>query len=182
LKDESDEGYQLNERLSGCDYDLCENLTPRRARFERVISSQDSQILRTREYDCEAQNARTLGWRCYGPLVSGNVTKSNNGWFLLSKIVGSTTSPVDDETILDIFNYASSTCLLEQTKKLATGGIPGYWKENSFHFRISRITSTSEGYQVDFPAPFRDVIIDIRRRPSPAECKFELIQVGGRVY
>ncbi len=101
---------------------------------------------------------------------------------MLLKIDGSETAYVDDAAIVDIMDYANSECLGKQAKILAPARVPRDREASGFRFRISRITSLSNGYQVDFQGPFPDVVIDIKRPRTPGECKFELIKLGGRVY
>jgi hypothetical protein len=175
--------YKLNHRLSGCAFDSCENVAPRKATFEKNHSAPEARISRIKNYRCQANDPRTQNWQCYKPDWSGIIDGSDNGWFSLSSRYGKETPFIDEDLILKIFAYAKSSCFLSQAKKLDSKFMPK-WVTEDFHYRISRVISIDKRYQIDLDnsSPYYVSIIDIKPSEAQSDCDFELVEIGGRVY
>ncbi len=168
--------YTVNSKLTGCALRTCENMAPRHAVFERVLSAETADVLRVARYQCDADNRLSLQWKCDGPYASGLIAGRGDNWFSLSHSVLLRSSDyIDDNTIVGIVEYANGDCFREQAHISTT---------DNRRWRISAILSI-EGYYV---LSLFDDIFEVKQfylRPlenSTHTCHFQILKTGGAVF
>lgn len=168
--------YALNSELTGCALRTCENMAPRHAVFERVLSVDNARVLRVERYPCEAAHRSSLTWKCREPYIVGKIVARGKGWFSLSDSASLSSSEyVDDDTIVDIAEYASGGCVREQLPETFA---------DSRHWRVSAILSIDGNYVLSF---FDDIfeVKHLYLRPLEGAlhaCHFQIVRTGGSLF
>ncbi|WP_064496312.1 hypothetical protein [Ralstonia insidiosa] len=168
--------YTVNSKLTGCALRTCENMAPRHAVFERVLSAETADVLRVARYQCDADNRLSLQWKCDGPYASGLIAgRGIIGLAFRILFCCGLLDYIDDNTIVGIVEYANGDCFREQAHISTT---------DNRRWRISAILSI-EGYYV---LSLFDDIFEVKQfylRPlenSTHTCHFQILKTGGAVF
>lgn len=170
------EKYTVDSKSTGCALRTCENMAPRHAVFERVLSAKTASVLRVERYQCTASNRLSLQWKCEGPYASGQVAGLGNNWFSLSHSALLRSSDyLDDNTIVSIVEYANGDCFREQAH---------ISDSDHRHWSVSAILSVYGDYVLSLS----DDAFEVKHfylRPLENfahTCHFQIMKTGGAVF